>query len=520
MNRMQRSLTVLALCTSAGAGGFFGTALFREAPSAQAQDKSDTSPPTQGEISKIADLATVFRKIGHQVEPSVVNINVRKTVKGAAHHPRMDDDMLRRFFPDRNGDGTPDLPPGLRDDGGDMEQIGTGSGVIIDTDGSTGYIVTNNHVGGGASELLITLADGRQIHNGKVLGTDPKTDVCVIKIEADKLVAAKWGDSDQLDRGDWVMAFGSPFGYIGSMTHGIVSALNRDRVGILGQGGYENFIQVDAPINPGNSGGPLVNVRGEVVGINTAIASRSGGFQGIGFAIPSNQAKLIYKQLKEKGKVVRGWLGVKIQDISQQPELGKSLGYTDTEGVLVAQSYADTPASGKLKHGDVITGINGHKVLNTTELRNKIAETSPGQDVTLQVFRDGKNQEVSIKLGEQPEDLSMASGRKPRGADGNDEAQAEVLGMTLSNLTEDLRGKFNLGEEKAGAVVTDLEAKSRAARGSMQVGDLITEVGSKKVATAKEARDALSAVEEGKGVRLYVTNREGSLFRFIPAVEK
>src|SRR5688500_11587913 len=196
------------------------------------------------------------------------------------------------MFPDRDGDGEPDVPPGLRpprggddeEDGGLFEQQGTGSGVIIEVDGSKGFIVTNNHVAGGATEMVITLADGREIKNGKLLGADPKTDLALIEIKADRLVPAKWGDSDQLQKGDWIMAFGSPFGYVGSMTHGIVSALNRNNVGILGRQGYENFIQVDAPINPGNSGGPLVNTRGEVVGINTAIASRTGSFAGIGFA--------------------------------------------------------------------------------------------------------------------------------------------------------------------------------------------------------------------------------------------
>src|SRR5205814_1633677 len=183
----------------------------------------------------------------------------------------------------------------------------------------------NNHVAGGASEMTVTLSDGREIKGAKLLGADPKSDLAVVQIKADHLISAKWGDSDTLAKGDWILAFGAPFGYVGSMTHGIVSALNRSNVGILDrQNGYENFIQVDAPINPGNSGGPLVNLKGEVVGINTAIASRSGGFQGIGFAIPSNQAKPIYGILRDKGKVTRGWLGISISDVSKSHELAKS----------------------------------------------------------------------------------------------------------------------------------------------------------------------------------------------------
>ena len=197
----------------------------------------------------------------------------------------------------------------------------------MEVQGGSGFILTNNHVAGGATELTVTLSDGRVIKGNdvKVLGADAKTDLAVVKIKADHLIPAQWGDSDKLERGDWVMAFGSPFGYVGSMTHGIVSALHRQAGILAAQQGYENFIQVDAPINPGNSGGPLINIHGEVVGINTAIASRSGGFQGIGFAIPSNQAKFVYAGLKDHGKITRGWLGVSISDVATRPRPGQEL---------------------------------------------------------------------------------------------------------------------------------------------------------------------------------------------------
>jgi len=202
--------------------------------------------------------------------------------------------------------------------------------------------------------MTVTLSDGRAIKKAKLVGADPKSDLAVVKIEADRVIAAKWGNSDELQKGDWILAFGSPFGYIGSMTHGIVSALNRD-VGILRSTmGYENFIQVDAPINPGNSGGPLVNTRGEVVGINTAIASRSGGFQGIGFAIPSNQAKFVYTALKNNGKVVRGWLGVKISDVSQEPEKARTFGY---QGAADVAGDQEEPVGDGVRHEVVGTGL-------------------------------------------------------------------------------------------------------------------------------------------------------------------
>ena len=350
MNPVRKSLAVALLAAGSLAGGFAGSMLVRDGGANVARAQDAAPAPQQGNVSErpavseqdlahVETLATVFRKVGKTIEPSVVNINVIKTV--TASRPPAYDDMLRRFFPDGDGDGQPDLPegfgppsgpPGGGGEGREPMQQGTGSGVIMEVQGSDAYILTNNHVAGGATEILVTLADGRRIENGTVVGTDPKTDLAIIKVQADGLVAAPWGDSDRLEKGDWIMAFGSPFGYVGSMTHGIVSALNR-RAGILGTNGYENFIQVDAPINPGNSGGPLVNVRGEVVGINTAIASRNGGFQGIGFAIPSNQAKFVYEALKANGKVVRGYLGVKIGDVAERPELARSFGYEQPDGL-------------------------------------------------------------------------------------------------------------------------------------------------------------------------------------------
>src|SRR5688572_24545570 len=320
------------------------------------QGKVEKPQVSEQEKQQLESLSSIFRKVGKSIEPAVVNINVRKSVK--AMRPPGYDDMLRRFFPDRDGDGEPDLPEGFNDGSGpgggpgggavpEQFQYGTGSGVIMEVNGSDAYIVTNNHVAGGATEMLITLSDGRRIEGGTVIGTDKKSDLAVVKIKGDNLVAAPWGNSDKLEKGDWIMAFGSPFGYVGSMTHGIVSALNR-RAGILGQDGYENFIQVDAPINPGNSGGPLVNTAGEVVGINTAIASQNGGFQGVGFSVPSNQAKQIYNALKTNGRVVRGYIGVSIQDVSVEPDLAASFGYKNRDGVLVRQTFKNTPATDKL----------------------------------------------------------------------------------------------------------------------------------------------------------------------------
>jgi len=508
----KRTTWAIALWFAALAIGYFGYQFVLDHQFARAEAQREDIRVSLGNAE---DLAAVFRQVGKVVEPSVVNIEVRKKAPAARRSFNFDEDMLRRFFPDRNNDGEPDLPPGLFDgEDGLPEQIGTGSGVIMEYTGGKGYIVTNNHVAGGAEELDITLSDGRKIRNAKVLGTDPKTDLAVIEIQAERLSTAKWGNSDDLQKGDWIMAFGSPFGYVGSMTHGIVSALHR-QAGILGTGGYENFIQVDAPINPGNSGGPLANLRGEVVGINTAIASRTGGFQGIGFAIPSNQAKFVYAQLKEKGKVVRGWLGVGINDVAEKPALAKSFGYDGKTGVLVEEIIEGTPATGKLKAGDIITKINGKEIDDVQKLRAAIAAMPPGEEVTMQVFRNGKTQEVRLKLGEQPDNL--AGVRRTPGADiAPDEAvaSAQDLGLRVATLTSELAEKRGL-DIKSGAIVIKVDRNSPAAREGLRVGDVITQVGSASVKTADDFMAAMKKEDLKKGVRLYVTSREGSRFVFL-----
>ncbi len=515
MSSFAKGLKTFALAGALAAAGFVGVDLFKDAQFARAQQEVQA---TREQLANVEDLAKVFREVGKVVEPSVVNINVRKHAAGHARMP-FNEEQLRRFFPDRDGDGQPDVPPELQDQEGGIV-MGTGSGVIMETDGSVGYILTNNHVAGDAEELTVTLADGRTIEDAKLLGADPKTDLAVVKIESDHLMAAKWGDSDKLDRGDWIMAFGSPFGYIGSMTHGIVSALNRNNVGILGAGGYENFIQVDAPINPGNSGGPLVNIRGEVVGINTAIATRSGGFQGIGFAIPSNQAKFVYNQLKDKGKVSRGWLGVSISDLASPRGQGiaKSFGFESAEGVLVEDVFPGTPAYGHLQPGDIITQFNDKPVKDMQQLRNHVAATAAGTEVKLNVFRDKKDQSVKLKLGEQPEDvMAAAQGNGDRAnPDRGDATKANDLGVTLESVTPKTGERLGMpNAPAAGAIITAIERRSPAAKAGLRVGDIITRVDDQVVKTAAEADAAMSKADLTKGVRLYLTGREGSRFVLI-----
>jgi len=521
MNRFRKSMSVVVLGAVGAAGVMFGNGLVHDVQFARAEAQVQTS---REQLQKADDLSTVFRNVGKAVEPSVVKIEVHKTVKNTMHRSLpFGDDMLKKMFPDRDGDGEPDLPPGFEDNGGgddSFDQIGTGSGVIMEVNGSTAFILTNNHVAGGADEMSVTLSDGRVIKGAKTLGADPKSDLAIVKLEADHLIAAEWGDSSSLQKGDWIMAFGSPFGYVGSMTHGIVSALNRD-VGILRERmGYENFIQVDAPINPGNSGGPLVDVHGKVVGINTAIASRSGGFQGIGFAIPSNQAKFVYEQLKTHGKVTRGWLGVAIASVSE-PDISKiaeSMGYNGTTGVLVQQVMEGTPSTGKLQEGDVVTAINGKAIKDVSELRNEVAATPPGKEITLTVFRDKKQQDIKLKLGEQPENMRLGS-RGNKGGGGADDQNADAskngIGLGLADISDEVRERFGIDANVKGAVVREVEPRSAAAKEGIKPGDVITKVGSQAVSNAKEAREALSKADLTKGVTLYVVGKEASRFVFI-----
>jgi len=519
MKLFRSGFGVSVLSLAAIAAGYFGGRPLLER--VQFDRAEADVQATRQQLSTVEDLSTVFRHVGKVVEPSVVEITVHKTVK----QPRsgmngMNEDQLRKFFKDH---GMGDMPYNFNDNGNgdngdqDQQEIGTGSGVIVESDGTYGYIVTNNHVAGDSTSIEVTLSDGRRITGSdvKLLGADPKSDLAVVQIKADRLITAQWGDSNDLEKGDWIMAFGAPFGYVGSMTHGIISALNRNGVEENSQD-YENSIQVDAPINPGNSGGPLVNIHGEVVGINTAIATVSGGFQGIGFAIPSNQAKTVYEELKTHGKVVRGWLGIGIADVDQDDStmhLARYLGYQGENGVLVSETFPGTPASGKLFHYDIITGLNGQQITNRDQLRNTVAALAPNTTITLQVFRNQKQIDVPIILGSQPEDIASLTGN---GEQDNGQAPApevqspEALGMTLKSLDSDTAQSLGLTGVRSGAVITGVQKDSVAAQAGLQEGEVITEVGRTPVHNAQEAVDALKKADLSKGVPLYVATREGS----------
>ncbi|HVT87875.1 MAG TPA: trypsin-like peptidase domain-containing protein [Tepidisphaeraceae bacterium] len=515
MRTLRRLLAGATLGIVLSGAWFMGQSLVRNVQFARAEQDIQA---TRAQISNVQDMAAVFKAVNKVVEPAVVKIDVTKTMANTSVGPRGN---LRRFFPpDDNGDmpqipqfDIPSLPtPQLK---------GTGSGVIVESDGKIGYIVTNNHVASDADKMTVTLSDGREIKIATVVGTDPKSDLAVVKIEADHLVTAKWGDSETLEKGDIILAFGAPFGYVGSMTHGIVSALDRHPGIIDSKYSQENFIQVDAPINPGNSGGPLVDLHGNVVGINTAIATENGGFMGLGFAIPSNQAKFIYEQIKNKGKVARGWLGVGIKDVTIDPDEIASLGYTGTGGALVKEVYRDTPAYGKLKSDDIVTSINGKNIASSQELRSTVAGSAPGTEIEMKVFRDRKTENVKIKLGEQPSDenaLSAATGNNNRRND-NNQTTANTVGLRISAADHDVLQSYGMDDSVHGVIVTNVRPGSLAQRAMLRAGDVITRVNSTATTSVDEFNDALSKADLKKGVMFHVTNKESERSIFVKADE-
>jgi serine protease Do len=439
------------------------------------------------DIEALVRASKARAAIVKRVSPAVVHISVEKTVRGQASpapFPDMfDDEFFRRFF-------QPRMPR-------EYKQRGLGSGSIVN---KHGYILTNNHVVGEADKITVKLPDGREFE-AKLVGADPATDLAVVKIEGKNLPFAKLGQSDDLQVGESVIAIGNPFGLEQTITAGIVSAKGRSSVGLTD---YEDFIQTDASINPGNSGGPLVSLRGEVVGVNTAIFSRSGGNQGIGFAIPIKMAREIMTALIDTGKVTRGFLGVVIQDVT--PDLAAAMGLPGNGGVLISNVGKGTPAGkGGIRQGDVITTFNERKVKTSNELRNAVAAVKPDTSVPVQLIRGGKPMKVMVKIEEQPEDMRAAiSGAPGRGGGRGEERQAApeaALGLTLRPLTPEIAGQLGY-QGLSGVVVIEVEPNSPAAEANLRPRALIREVNRKPVKDVREFRAAYNAVPSGKHLLL------------------
>jgi len=373
-----------------------------------------------------------------------------------------------------------------------FKQRSLGSGFIINNDG---LILTNNHVVENADEILVKLANEKE-YKAKVIGRDPKTDIAVIKIDdAPDLATVTMGNSDDLRVGEWVMAIGNPFGLEHTVTAGIVSAKAR----FIGQGSYDNFIQTDAAINPGNSGGPLINLKGDVVGINTAIFSRSGGNIGIGFAIPINTAKDMLPELEAKGKVTRGWLGVLIQKVT--PDIAESLGLKEARGALVADVMKDGPAvEAGVKVGDVIVEFDGHTVKESTELPMLVARTPVGKTVKLKIIRDKETQTLSVKVGELKEEGKVAAAGKQ-----------EDFGLTVQPLTPEIADSLGIGSDVKGVVVSGVEPGSSAEDAGLRRGDVILEVNREPVKDLSSYRKALKE-RKGKSVLLLVRRGDNTIF--------
>ena len=407
-----------------------------------------------------------FVDIAKSVKPAVVNIYATKSGRGeGSGGTPFDDPLFRKFFGDeffRKFEHPKE-----------KKERGLGSGVIVE---SNGLIITNNHVVGKADEIRVTLSDKREF-KAKLIGTDPKTDVAVVKIEATGLPSVPWADSDKLEVGEFVLAVGNPFGLTQTVTLGIVSALGR----AAGIAEYEDFIQTDAAINPGNSGGALVNVRGELVGINTAIFSQSGGNMGIGFAVPSNMAQSIMGQLVQTGKVVRGWLGVSIQELT--PELASQFGITETKGVLVSDVMDDSPAKkAGFERADVIVEYDGKPMDSPTHLRNAVAQTPVGKKVVVKIIRDKKSKTIDLTIVEQPKAMSQ-SGEEDGGDSATPTGILSSLDVRVPN--DELASRYGLKSSERGVVVVRVKPGSTAEELGVREGDIVLEVNRQAVTSIK-----------------------------------
>ncbi len=453
-------------------------------------------------------LSREFEAMHRAIKNSVVCISVIQEVpETQANVPMQIPKQFRQMLPPG---AFPLNPPSHKS----VEKIyGTGSGVILT---SNGYIVTNNHVVNDATSVKVRLADGKN-YTASVVGTDPKTDLAVVKINATGLQAATFGDSADVHPGDWVMAIGAPFGFRQTLTHGIVSATGRTSVNIIAEHNpqlagltYEDFIQTDAPINPGNSGGPLVNMNGHVIGINSAIASTSGAFDGIGFSIPSDEVKYVTSQLIKYGKVVRGYLGISIADVrhSYVHKIALTFGYKPHHGVLIDQVEPGSPASkGGLHRGEIIIGMDGHPVKRMSTLRDQIAMLRPGTKITLKLFDDGKILSTTFPVGKQPATLAMAGGSPSPMNVGP--AESPQLGVTVSPVTPKTAKMYGLSSPH-GVLVTGLKSNSILLGDGVQPGDIIVSVQGHRVNSPMQFNAIIKKLDIAKGIRMSVRGRSGS----------
>lgn len=485
-----------------------------------AQQRGTLQADTE-QLQGLEGVSQTFRLVAKTVQPAVVNISVRSQQKltSARREPRRprspEEDLFRRFF----GDDNPhfyfrdQMPPYPRQ----RIREGLGSGVIISADG---HILTNAHVVDDfvAEEITVTLADGRVFNAERVVGIDHKSDLAVIQIESDQLHYVTLGNSDEVEVGDWVLAIGSPLGLDQTVTHGIVSAKGRSGVVPNRDDGtymYQNFIQTDAAINMGNSGGPLVNMRGEIIGINSVIKTTTAGNVGLGFAIPSNMAEDVVGDLIEHGKVVRGYLGIKMTTLTdEQREL---LGSKDVEGIFVAQVYEGTPAAeGGLQAGDVIVAVDGTPVNKASQLQTYVANLKPGSNSRFKVWRDGREDDLNVEIGEQPTNM-LSMGRAFTEELDDSEQTLDELGLTVEDFTE--FKSEQLGYPFASGVLVK-EVKPRSvAQGKLKPNDVIFRVNQAIVSNVGDFIESIEKADLSVGIFLMVRNAKGSNMVLLREIE-
>jgi serine protease Do len=494
----------LALMASVVAG--LGVAVHGFSPRTSPTDIFSSSAQAQvnTEVRKV-ERPVGFADIVERVKPSVISVKVNMKEKSASNDDNDDSPFqpgspMERFF--RRFGGPDGLPPGLRGGprGGGRAVTGQGSGFFISADG---YAVTNNHVVDGADKVEVTTDDGKT-YTAKVIGTDQRTDVALIKVEGgSNFPFAKLADSKPRI-GDWVLAVGNPFGLGGTVTAGIVSASGRD----IGNGPYDDFIQIDAPVNKGNSGGPAFNTEGEVMGVNTAIYSPSGGSVGIAFSIPAATVKNVVAQLKDKGSVSRGWIGVQIQPVTS--DIADSLGMKKAEGALVAEPQANGPAAkAGIESGDVITAVNGETVKDARELARTIGGMPPGATVKLNVLHKGQDKVVNLTLGQLPNTVEAKADNDDSGKGATKGTDVPKLGLTVAPANS------VAGAGKDGVVVTEVDPKSAAAERGFKEGDVILEVAGKSVSTAGDVREAINAARTDNKNSVLMRVKSGGQSRFV-----
>jgi len=509
---LKRNVSIIMLIVLTGSFAFTGTGILSASENRPAKGSvkfGAENNPLAGAADKMGSFKTIFGDIAEKVIPTVVSVIPTKVDTIVFQN-----NPFYNFFGDEFGDpfefffGEPRQRPQQRPQVQKKErrQQGLGSGVIVSKDG---YILTNYHVVSGADEIEVKLHDGRTL-KAETVGSDSLTDVAVIKIveKVDKLPVAYLGDSDKMRPGDWVVAVGNPFSLTSTVTTGIVSALGRN---VSGNEAYQNFIQTDAAINPGNSGGALVNIDGELIGINTMIYSRSGGYMGIGFAIPVNMAKKVMEDLIYTGKVVRGWIGVTIQDIDQNVRAALDLG--DIKGVLIADVIKGQSADkAGIKRGDIIMTIDGKAVDNTNDLRNKVAALPPDKKVPVTVFRGGKTVNLELVVGKRDQKVIDQLAKNGSSDIEDDATTSNKLGFGAANLTQELRQQYNIPKDIKGIIVTSVESSDVP----LLEGDVISQMKIKQndfiyLENVNQLENASKSIKAGESV-VFLVHRGGNTF--------